>query len=677
MPEGLELRILGPLELLRDGVPIPLAGVKPRQLLATLALRHRRTVAVEHLIEVLWPQDPPRSAVANVHTYVHALRTHLGGAQLRRQPPGYRLLLGPAELDVARFDEDARATDPARLDAALALWRGDPMENLPHSPLWRPEVERLVERWRLLREQRARVRIESGDPAGAIADLRALVTEDPLREEAWRLLVTALDATGRRAEALSMYSSARRFLVEELGIEPSEPLRRLHRSLLTQDAPAAPAGSARLDSVAATMLRGFALLNLGPAPGWVAAALLDRDDAQTVLDNLERGRLVRRIGRDELGQPRFVLSIVASLLAPELPDPADEAMLCRVLGGYLDLAGRAAQGLPAQIFGPGVSVAARWPVPATAELTKDPVAWFTVERQALLAAVDLAARLGRSELAWAFAHAMLPWCDLGGHSAEWEQSHRTALDVCRRTGDLLGEAVSLRGLGQLHLYRDQYGAAAEAFSRARLAYARLGNTYGEAGALAGLGSVHRLRGDHDAAYDCYRQALASYLAVGDRHGQAYVHGALAQVWLARRNPAEALRSLNAGLPLATELDDQHRVAHLLHRLGLVRVALDEAAAARDCFITALGRFTVLGDAHGQAYCLSDLAELEQGAAAITRLGRALEVFEQIGDRRGQEQTARRLGELHRVAGRERLGDAYLAEARRLRSTVEDEMNRAG
>ncbi|MEU2614164.1 BTAD domain-containing putative transcriptional regulator [Micromonospora sp. NPDC007271] len=675
MPEGLELRILGPLELRRDDVPVPLAGVKPRQLLATLALRNQRTVTVDHLIEVLWPQDPPRSAVANVHTYVHALRTLLGAARLRRQPPGYRLLLGPAELDVARFDEPDPATDPARLDAALALWRGDPIENLPHSPLWRPEVERLVERWRLLREQQARVRIGSGDPAGAIADLRALVTEDPLREEAWLLLVTALEATGRRAEALSTYSSARRFLVEGLGVEPSEPLRRLHRSLLTQDEPAVPAGPARLAGDAATMLRGFALLDLGPTPGWVASALLDRPDVQTVLDNLELGRLVRRVGRDELGQPRFRLSTVASLLAPELPDPADEAMLCRVLGGYLDLAGRAAQALPAQIFGPGVRVAARWPVPAAADLTKDPVAWFTVERPALLAAVDLAARLGRSALAWEFAHAMLPWCDLGGHSVEWERTHRSALDVCRRTGDLLGEAVTLRGLGQLHLYRDHYGAAAEAFSRARLAYARLGNTYGEAGALAGLGSVHRVRGEHDAAYDCYQQALASYLAVGDRHGQAYVHGALAVVWLARRKPAEALRSLNAGLPLATELDDQHRVAHLLHRLGLVRVSLDEAVAARDCFTAALDRFTAIGDAHGQAYCLSDLAELERGDAAITRLGRALEIFEQIGDRRGQEQTARRLGELHRDAGRERLADAYLAEARRLRHTVQHEMTR--
>jgi tetratricopeptide (TPR) repeat protein len=117
------------------------------------------------------------------------------------------------------------------------------------------------------------------------------------------------------------------------------------------------------------------------------------------------------------------------------------------------------------------------------------------------------------------------------------------------------------------------------------------------------------------------------------------------------------------------------VAHLLHRLGLVRVSLGEAAAARDCFTTALDRFTAIGDAHGQAYCLSDLAELEQGDAAITRLTRALDIFEQIGDRRGQEQTARRLGELHQDAGRERLGDAYLAEARRLRTTVQHEMTR--
>jgi DNA-binding SARP family transcriptional activator len=701
MSDRLELRILGPLELLRGGVPASVGGVKPRQLLATLALHHGRTVSVDRLIDVLWSQDPPRSAVANVHTYVSSLRAQLGEDRLRRQPPGYRLQLDPAELDVARFDEWTRAADPSGLDAALALWRGNPVEDLPPAPLWMPELERLAERWRTLRHVRARLRIESGDPLGALADLQALVAEDPLREEAWLLLVTALEATGRRAEALATYANARRVLVAELGIEPSAPLRQLHHNLLLEDhnlpledhnllleeendllrqehnAPAL-AGTARLDGDAAAILRGLALLDLGPVPGWVAAALLGRagDRAQQVLHRLVGSRLVRRAGVDEIGQRRFALPIVVGLLAPDLPGDQDEELLGRVLGGYLALAEQAARALPAQIFGPGLRVAPRWAVPDAAELTKDPAGWFTAEREALLGAVELAARTDRSALAWEFAHALVPWCDLGGHSAEWEQAHRSALAACRRTRDLLGEAVSLRGLGQLHLYRDHYGAAAEAFGRSRLVYARLGNLCGEAGALAGLGAVHRIRGELDAAYECYRQALTAYVTIGDRHGQAYAHGALGMVWLARAELAEALRCLREGLAIAGEVHDRHRIAHLTHQLGVVRLRLGEPAEARGCLAAALEHFADLGDAHGEAYCLSDLAGLERGEAATEGLTRALEIFERIGDRRAQGETARRLGELHRDAGRDRLGAAYLAEASRLQATVELELRRA-
>src|SRR5882757_7259896 len=130
MSDRLELRILGPLVLLRDGAPTFIGGVKPRQLLATLALHHGRAVSVDHLIEVLWPHDPPRSAHANVQTYVSAVRAQLGEHRLRRQAPGYRLELGADELDLVRFEQ----ADSGPADA-LALWRGDPLEDLPSSPL--------------------------------------------------------------------------------------------------------------------------------------------------------------------------------------------------------------------------------------------------------------------------------------------------------------------------------------------------------------------------------------------------------------------------------------------------------------------------------------------------------------------------------------------------------------
>ncbi|MFD0594204.1 hypothetical protein ACFQZ4_18485 [Catellatospora coxensis] len=133
---------------------------------------------------------------------------------------------------------------------------------------------------------------------------------------------------------------------------------------------------------------------------------------------------------------------------------------------------------------------------------------------------------------------------------------------------------------------------------------------------------------------------------------------------------EAYRDFTAGLALAEEIGDEHRAALLTRQLGLLRLRSGDPAHARADLIAALDRFAVLGDAHCEAYCLTDLATLEAPEVAVQRLTQALEIFERIGDRRAQAQTARRLGELHRGDERFGLSDAYLAEARRLQSTVE-------
>ncbi len=649
MANGLELRILGPLEVLRDGLPLHVGGVKPRMLLATLALHHGRSVSVDQLIEVLWPTDPPKSAMANVQTYISSLRAKLGRA-LETRAPGYRLTLAPEQLDVLDF---SRLVECGRLDEALALWRGDPVEDLPSAPAWRVPLAGLVQQRKTARQARARVLIDGDRAAEALPDLRALVAEDPLREESWLLLVRALAAAGRRAEALSTYADARRTLAAELGIEPGEPLRRLHRELLAD----APAGVERLDGAAATVVRGLARLGLASAPAWVAAALLDRGDADEVLDSLVRARLLRRADDGRYSVPALV-----NLLAPDLPGP--EGDLLRPLGGYLFAADAARRALPAQVFGPGIEVAPRWTVPS---LSID--GFFERERVQLVRCVEFAAEVGRSDLAWEIAHAMVTWCDMGGHTVEWERTHSLALAACRASGDLLGEAVTLRGLGQLHVYQDHYDAALEAFSRSRLLFARLSNDAGEAGALAGVGTVHRIRGELDQAYNCFRQVLGSYVEAGDIHGQAFAHGALGQALLARGELDEAARALGNGLALATQADDQHRLAHLTHILARVLLRKGSDAIGHAHLLRALELFASLGDAHGEAYCLMDIADLEATDSAVSRLGRALEILERMGDRRAQATCARRLGELHRDAGRDSLGGAYLDEALRLQATV--------
>jgi hypothetical protein len=126
--------------------------------------------------------------------------------------------------------------------------------------------------------------------------------------------------------------------------------------------------------------------------------------------------------------------------------------------------------------------------------------------------VAAAVRLDRADLAWELAHALVPWCDLTGHTAEWEQTHRVALAACRSAGDRRGEAVTQRGRGQLHLYQDRYDLAAEAFGRSRLLFARLGDDIGEAGAVAGIGAVP-VRGTWSVPA---ARTAGVVLAVGDR-----------------------------------------------------------------------------------------------------------------------------------------------------------------
>jgi len=659
MATGLELRILGPLELVKGGVTVSVGGVKPRMLLATLALNHGRAVSVDQLVEVLWPGDPPKSATANVQTYVSSLRALLGPERLVTKAPGYRLCLPPAEFDLLRFEQFA-AIDLFNVESALALWRGDPLEDLPPAPAWRTPLEGLTERRRLLRQARARLLIDAGQAAKALPDVRALATEDPLREEAWLLQVRALAATGQRAEALAAYADARRILAAELGIEPGEPLRRLHRDLLADTR----VGVERLDAAAATVLRGLATLGLPSVPAWAPAAILGvaNADAAPIVENLVGARLLKRSDGGRLRLPALV-----NLLAPDLPgaasDSGDDGIL-RVLGGYLYLADEATKSLPAQVFGPGVLVAPRWAVTGTKER------FFESEKESLVRAVQAAAGLRRADLAWEIAHALVPWCDLGGHTAEWERTHSVALKACRAAGDLLGEAVTLRGLGQLRVYQDHYDEALEAFSRSRLLFARLGNDCGEAGALAGMGTVYRIRGDLDQAYHCFRQVLASYVEAGDRYGQAFAHGSVGQALLARGELDESTRALNKGLAIAAEVGDNHRLAHLTHILARVMLRKGDEPQAHANLLRALDLFIALGDAHGHANTMMDLADLEPVDVAVGRLTEALEIFERMGDRQAQAKCARRLGELHRLAGRDGLGGAYLDEASRLSAHVQ-------
>ncbi|GAA3595594.1 BTAD domain-containing putative transcriptional regulator [Nonomuraea rosea] len=244
--------VLGPLQVRAGDRILRIAGNKPRLLLTSLLLDANQMVGSDVLIEVLWPRNPPSSATANLRTYVSSLRGVLGaaGARIAAHPSGYAIEVEPDRLDVLLFEDlVARARAGGRTGAAagllrraLALWRGEPVGDLPASPLWDARLRSLTQARLTAAEELVAIKLATGEHASAIDDLRELIGGAPYREDLWQQLILALHRGGRRAEALHAYTAIRRQLVDELGIEPGQDLREAHARVLSEEEPApAPA----------------------------------------------------------------------------------------------------------------------------------------------------------------------------------------------------------------------------------------------------------------------------------------------------------------------------------------------------------------------------------------------------------------------------------------------------
>jgi len=242
----LELRLLGPLEVLRAGRAANLGGPKPRALLAVLALEPGRVVSVDSLVEALWPGETPDSAPHAVQVYVSQLRKALGADVLTRRAPGYSLEVEPERVDLHRFVKlasDGRETlaagDAASsatvLREALALWRGPALADFAYEPFAQTEIARLEELRTVVLEERVEADLALGRHAELVSELEALVQAQPLRERSRAQLMLALYRSGRQADALAAYRTARETLVEELGIDPGPELKALEAAILRQD----------------------------------------------------------------------------------------------------------------------------------------------------------------------------------------------------------------------------------------------------------------------------------------------------------------------------------------------------------------------------------------------------------------------------------------------------------
>ena len=212
----MEFRILGPLEVEDEGRTIPLAGAKQRSLLALLLLARGRAVSTDRLIDEIWDGAPPETALKNVQVYVSQLRTALGDGRLVRRERGYELRVASGELDADRFDEIVRSTSgvepevaAARLQEALALFRGDPLSDLSLEPWAQPEIALLEERRLVALEARIDADLSLGRHRELVPELDALVAAQPFREHLLEQLVLALYRSGDRPRLLTHTAAGR------------------------------------------------------------------------------------------------------------------------------------------------------------------------------------------------------------------------------------------------------------------------------------------------------------------------------------------------------------------------------------------------------------------------------------------------------------------------------------
>lgn len=255
----LKIALLGPLSLSRGGKHITPSAPKLRKVLALLAVQANSVTRVDQLVEELWEESPPPSALTTVQTYIYQLRKLLrlddrpaqaGGdpaPTLLSHPGGYILQLPDlCDIDANRFETLVRrgrqellaqrtsaASETFR--EALALWRGGCLEDVATGPLLYSHATRLEELRRTVLALRIEADLQLGRHQEIVGELTSLVNAEPTREDFSAKLMIALYRSGRRADALGVYQRIRAALVDELGLDPAQELQRLHQLMLEAD----------------------------------------------------------------------------------------------------------------------------------------------------------------------------------------------------------------------------------------------------------------------------------------------------------------------------------------------------------------------------------------------------------------------------------------------------------
>jgi predicted ATPase/DNA-binding SARP family transcriptional activator len=315
MQVPLEIRFLGPFEVLARGATADVGGSKRLALLAMLALRQGRVVGVDALVEGLWGEELPTAPRNALHHHIARLRAALGEDSIVGSPDGYALQ-GGARVDAVEFEALLAETRSAlrdgdvgaaadTVDSALALWRGPALQGLTGTAWFGAEARRLETLRVDALEEYFEIRLALGEPRELMPALRSALVDNPFRERLWGQLMLALYRSGRQADALETFQAARGVLADELGLEPGPELRRLQEAILAHD-----------PAIAAVPVERRRRGNL-PA---LSTSFVGREDELGQVSGLLREhRLVTLTGPPGVGKSRLAVETARSL-EREFPD---------------------------------------------------------------------------------------------------------------------------------------------------------------------------------------------------------------------------------------------------------------------------------------------------------------------------------------------------------------------
>ncbi len=307
-------------------------GAKPRAILTMLGLHAGSVVSADAFVELLWGEDPPRTAARALQTHISSLRRTLGEGVVLTEGSGWTL--AGAEIDASRYKAAARLGRDAvaagdtsqavtRFHQALALWRGTP--ELPAGQRGSSEKTRWLEAHAALVEDRADALLATGRAAEIIGELEAAVADAPLRERRWGQLMLALYRAGRQGEALAAYQRARSLLADQLGVDPGPGLRRLEAAIVAQDAALDTPVAQQVSSI--TRAVTFLLTDIeGSTAAWeaqadaMAAGLARHDELVEQVVTSRGGRLVKTRGEGDATFSVFERPSAAAAAAIELQD---------------------------------------------------------------------------------------------------------------------------------------------------------------------------------------------------------------------------------------------------------------------------------------------------------------------------------------------------------------------